>query len=60
MRGGDVTALEGEPPDGRVVLLEFRSVEAALAWYHGDAYAQARALRAQVARARMYVVDGVA
>ena len=31
-RGGDVTVLEGDGPDGRVVLLEFPSVDAALAW----------------------------
>jgi uncharacterized protein (DUF1330 family) len=60
VRGGEVTVLEGDGPDGRVVLLEFPSVAAALAWYDGPAYREARALRAQVARARMYVVDGVA
>jgi uncharacterized protein (DUF1330 family) len=60
VRGGDVTALEGEAPDGRVVLLEFPSVEAAVAWYDGPAYSEARAARAEVARARMYVVAGVA
>jgi uncharacterized protein (DUF1330 family) len=59
VRGGDVTVLEGDEPDGRVVLLEFPSVEAALAWYHGPAYSEARAVRAQAARARMFVVDGV-
>ena len=58
VRGGDVEVLEGEPPAGRTVVLEFPSMQAALAWYHGDAYAAARTLREGAARARMYAVDG--
>ena len=58
VRGGDVDALEGDPP-GRTVVLEFPTREAAAAWYHGAAYREARAMREGAARARMYVVDGV-
>ena len=60
VRGGDVEVLEGEPPEGRIVLLEFPSREAALAWYRSDEYAEIRKIREGAARARMYVVDGVA
>jgi uncharacterized protein (DUF1330 family) len=60
VRGGEVDVLEGEPPAGRTVLLEFPSREAALAWYRSDEYTQIRTIREGAARARMYVVDGVA
>jgi uncharacterized protein (DUF1330 family) len=59
VRGGEFDVLEGDPPEGRTVVVEFPSRQAALDWYHGAAYTEARALRANAARARMYVVDGV-
>jgi len=60
VRGGDMEVLEGEPPAGRTVLLEFPSREAALVWYRGDEYTEIRKIREGAARARMYIVDGVA
>ena len=59
VRGGEVVSLEGDPPPGRTVVLEFPTRQAALDWYHGAAYSEARAMRANAAVARMYVVDGV-
>jgi len=59
VRGGDVEVLEGEPPLGRTVLVQFPTMEAALAWYRSDAYTGARRLREEAARARLFVVDGV-
>lgn len=59
VRGGDVAVLEGDPPAGRTVVLEFPTRRAALDWYHGERYREARRLRDGAARARMYVVDGV-
>jgi uncharacterized protein (DUF1330 family) len=41
------------------VIIEFPNRQAALEWYHGPAYAEARAIRATAAIARMYVIDGV-
>jgi len=58
-RGGDVEVLEGEPPAGRTVVVEFPTMQAALDWYRGDGYTEARALREGAAKARMYVVDGL-
>lgn len=58
-RGGAATALEGGPVPGRTVIVEFPNRQAALDWYHGEAYTAARALRAGAATGRMYVVDGV-
>jgi uncharacterized protein (DUF1330 family) len=59
VRGGDTEVLEGDPPLGRTVVLEFPSRQAALDWYHGPAYAEVRPLREGAAHARLYVVDGV-
>ena len=59
VRGGEVEVLEGDAPSGRTVLLEFPTRQAALDWYRSADYAAARALREGVARARMYVIDGV-
>jgi uncharacterized protein (DUF1330 family) len=58
-RGGEIEVLEGEPPPGRTVVVQFPDRQAALAWYHGEAYTAARAVREGACRARMYVVDGV-
>jgi uncharacterized protein (DUF1330 family) len=58
-RGGDVEVFEGDVAPGRTVVIEFPTMEAALAWYHGDEYVAARKLREGAARCRMYVVDGV-
>jgi uncharacterized protein (DUF1330 family) len=59
VRGGDFDVLEGDAPAGRTVVVEFPSREAALDWYHGAAYTEARALREHAAKARLYVVDGI-
>jgi uncharacterized protein (DUF1330 family) len=58
VRGGDVEVLEGEPPAGRTVVLEFPTRQAAIDWYRGAAYTEARKIREGAAIARMYVVDG--
>ena len=59
VRGGAVEVLEGDPPEGRTVVVEFPTMEAALTWYGSEAYTEARRLRERVARARMYLVDGI-
>lgn len=58
VRGGEVEVLEGEPPAGRTVVLEFPTRDAALAWYHGPEYTEIRKIRDGAATPRMYVVDG--
>ena len=59
VRGGDVEVLEGDAPAGRTVVVEFPTMAAAIAWYRGPAYSEARELREGAATARMYAVDGV-
>jgi uncharacterized protein (DUF1330 family) len=58
-RGGEVESFEGDTP-ARVVVLEFPTLDAASAWYHGEQYGAARALREAACEARMFVVDGLA
>ena len=59
VRGGDVEVLEGDAPAGRTVVLEFPTMAAAVGWYRGEEYTEARELREGAAIARMYAVDGV-
>ena len=60
VRGGEVEVLEGDPPAGRTVVLEFPTMQAALDWYRGDSYTEIRKIRDGAARARMFVVEGIA
>jgi len=59
VRGGEVEALEGDAPSGRIVVVEFPTRAAAVAWYRGEQYENARRIREGAAVARMFVVDGV-
>lgn len=59
IRGGAVQVLEGTFQPQRLVMLEFDSREAALAWYESDSYAPIRALRHRSARTDVILVDGV-
>ena len=57
--GGVVETLEGEPIPPRVVIIEFPSRDAALAYYHSPEYQAARLVRGDAATVRFAVVDGV-
>ncbi len=57
VRGGALEALEGDW-HSRLVLLEFDTLEAALAFYHSDAYQAARDIRLRTATARVAAVEG--
>jgi uncharacterized protein (DUF1330 family) len=58
-RGGRTDALEGDPGPGRLVILEFPSLERAREWWESDAYATARSVRQSCASARMIAVEGL-
>lgn len=60
VRGGTTVSLEGGAPPERTTILQFESVEAAVAWYHSAEYTAAKALREGAADMRLYVVEGVA
>ena len=60
VRGGDFEFLEGDAPPGRTVVIAFPTRQAAVDWYRSDEYTEIRKIRDGAARARVYVVDGVA
>ena len=55
---GAITPLEGERPDG-VVVIEFPSVEAAKAWYFSPAYQAAVGDRLAATSGRAVIVEGL-
>jgi uncharacterized protein (DUF1330 family) len=55
---GALEALEGEAPDG-VVVLQFPSVEDAKAWYNSPGYQAAIPLRQRAAEYRAFIVEGL-
>jgi uncharacterized protein (DUF1330 family) len=58
VRGGETAILEGDWLPRRCVVLEFPSVEKARAWWDSEAYAPAKEIRRQSAKARMILVAG--
>ena len=59
VRGGQTEVLEGTGDTGRIVVLEFPSVEKAKAWYTSDIYAPAKAIRHKASKTKMIVVQGI-
>ena len=55
---GAVEALEGEAPDG-VILLKFPTMAAAQAWYNSPAYQASLPYRKQGADYRAFIVEGL-
>ena len=59
VRGGPHQVLEGDWTPGRVVVVKFHSVEAAVAFYDSEQYRAARAQRAgATSQFNMIVVEG--
>jgi uncharacterized protein (DUF1330 family) len=59
VRGGQAETLEGDWQTGRVVVLEFPTVERAKEWWASDVYTKAKAIRHRAAKTKMIVVQGV-
>jgi uncharacterized protein (DUF1330 family) len=59
-RGGKVEVLEGEPPVGRVVLVQFPSMERAQQYWNSPAYREIAPIRQKAAKTRVFLVEGVA
>jgi uncharacterized protein (DUF1330 family) len=55
---GQVQALEGQAPDG-VVVLKFPTLEAAKGWYDSPEYQEAMSFREKAATWRVVLVEGV-
>ncbi len=58
VRGGKVEVLEGRRRPGRIVVLEFPTVERAKEWWRSEAYRPAKELRRGSARTEMILVEG--
>jgi uncharacterized protein (DUF1330 family) len=59
VRGGEVAALEGEGPKGRLVIIAFDSMEKARAWYDSPAYRELRPIRQKSGNSRTFIVEGI-
>jgi uncharacterized protein (DUF1330 family) len=58
VRGGQTAAVEGEPPSGRIVVIEFDSLAAARSFEESAEYQAVAALRHRAARSRLFLVEG--
>ena len=59
VRGGRVEPLEGDWNPQRVVVLKFKDIATAQAYYHSETYTHARTLREGAGSIRMFAVEGV-
>ena len=59
-RGSKVEVLEGEPPVGRVVLVQFPSMERAQQYWNSPGYREIAPIRQRAAKTRVFLVEGVA
>lgn len=57
--GGDVEILEGEGPQGKVIILQFESLEKARCWHDSPEYQAIVGFRLQASESNGYLVEGV-
>lgn len=57
-KGGATLSLEGAPPEQRIVIVRFATMQAAEAFRDSDEYKAIIEIRRQSATARAYVVEG--
>ena len=58
-RAGKTEVLEGDWKPGRLVILEFESIEKARAWLDSPEYKPVRAIRHRTAKTNMVVIEGL-
>ena len=58
VRGGKAERIEGEGDPGRVVVIEFPSVDAAKGWYASAQYQDALAIRLANSTGTLMIVEG--
>ena len=59
VRGGKVVSLEEGWAPSRVVVLKFKDLDAAQAYYHSETYTHARKVREGAGSIRMFAVEGI-
>jgi len=60
VRGADPVSLEGLQPKGRLVIIQFDSLEKAQAWYNSPAYSELRPIRHKAGTSNVYILQGLA
>jgi uncharacterized protein (DUF1330 family) len=60
VRAGQTVAVEGEPPSGRIAVIEFDSLAAARSFEDSPEYQAIAPLRQKAARSRVFLVEGIA
>jgi len=58
-RGGTTETLEGDWSPGRLVIIQFDSIEQAKTWLNSSEYSLPRQLRNKTATSNMVVIEGV-
>jgi uncharacterized protein (DUF1330 family) len=58
-RGGRTATIEGPEAEGRIVVLEFESLEQAVACFRSPIYAEAKQYRLGAAEMQLIAVEGV-
>jgi uncharacterized protein (DUF1330 family) len=58
VRGGAFEVLEGDWQPGRVVVIEFPTLDGALGWYRSEDYQELAKIRHEASTAKILVVDG--
>ena len=58
VRGGASEAVEGRPPQGRIVVIEFPSLEAARTFYQSADYQPLIPIRQSASSGRLLLVEG--
>jgi uncharacterized protein (DUF1330 family) len=58
VRGGKTQVLEGDWDPGRIVVIEFPSVDAALEWFNSEHYQELAEIRREASSARILVAEG--
>jgi uncharacterized protein (DUF1330 family) len=58
VRGGQIIAVEGDPPTGRFAVIEFDSLAAARSFEDSPEYQAIAPLRRKSARSRVFLVEG--
>ena len=59
VRGGEHRTLEGDWSPNRLVIIEFPSREAALAFHRDPGYQPVKAIRTRTTESKLIVVDGI-
>jgi len=57
--GGSGVSIDGDPPKGRVVLVQWDSVDQMMKWRHSPEYTAARTIGERYGRFRIIAVDGL-